>query len=166
MRAAKFLALFGAWMLCGAAQAVPLSPDNESARDAALQWLQLVDSGDYQEAVLQTSKQIGIQQNWMSYLSARRTPLGRLKSRQIAEVNQKPTVRGAQVWSKYKVILFRASFERRPAALEEVVLTKVTCCWEVSGYTVFESESDRHSGKWKETGDHAGQFSEPGPERH
>src|SRR2546421_6248343 len=96
--------------LFSSANAVTLTPDEEaSARDVALQWLQLVDSGDYGHAVGQTPEQIGIQQNWMSYLLARRTPLGRVKSRKIVEVKRKPAIRGAQVWWKYVAIRLKTS---------------------------------------------------------
>jgi hypothetical protein len=137
--------------VCSAA----ITPDEEAAaRETALQWLELVDSGDYDHAAGQTPEQIGVQQHWQNYLTARRKPLGRVKSRQIVEVKHKPNVRGAAVWWKYCAIRLKTSFERPPAAMEEIVLTKMSCCWEVSGYTIFEP------GKWNETRDHAGQYQE------
>jgi Protein of unknown function (DUF4019) len=142
------------------ALAMSLSPDDAAARDVALQWLQLVDSGDYEHAVLQTPEQIGVQQNWMTYLLAHRKPLGRVTKRQVVEVRHKPTIHGARTWWKYKVIRFKTSFTGKPVAMEEVVLTKMACCWEVSGYTIFESEPDGHSAKWNETREHAGMFSD------
>ena len=148
------------------ALAITLSADEEAAREVALQWLQLVDSRDYEHAVLQSTEQIGLQQNWMSYLLARRIPLGRMMKRQTVEVKHNPTVRGAQEWPKYKVIRFRTSFEHKPTAMEEVVLAKMSCCWEVSGYTIFDPEPDRRSSKWSETREHAGAFNESGPDWH
>ena len=130
-------AVIGISALVCSAHAVSLTPDEEAAaREVALQWLQLVDSGDYEHAVGQTTEQIGVQQNWISYLIARRKPLGRVKSRQIVEVKRRPAIRGAQIWWKYIGIRLKTSFEHKPAAMEEVVLTKMACCWEVSSYSV------------------------------
>ena len=138
------------------ANALSLSPDDEAARNVALQWLQLVDAGKYEDAALQTVEQVRVLQNWLNYFTAHRAPLGAVKNRQIVEVKHTHSVRGAAEYSKYDVIRLKTSFERRPAAMEEIVLTKMSCCWEVSGYTIFEP------GKWNETRDHAGEFSDQG----
>jgi hypothetical protein len=135
------------------ALSLSLSPDDEAARDVALQWLQVVDSGNYKDAALQTSEQVRVLQDWLSYFAARRTPLGRVTNRQIVEVKHTKNVHGAPEFRNYDVIRLRTSFERKPVAMEEVVLTKMSCCWEVSGYTIFEP------GKWNETREHAGAFS-------
>ena len=45
-------------------------------------------------------------------------------------------IHGAPEFRNYDVIRLRSSFEREPVAMEEVVLTKMSCCWEVSGYDV------------------------------
>jgi hypothetical protein len=48
-------------VLCAIAQiafALTLSPNDEAARDGALQWLRVVDSGNYEEAALQMSQEI------------------------------------------------------------------------------------------------------------
>lgn len=153
------LLMLGALTFHASACAAALSPDDAAAKDVALQWLQLVDSGDYEHAVLQTPEQIGLQQNWMTYLLARRRPLGRVKNRQVVEIKHKPTVHGARTWWKYKVVRLKTSFEHppsvragraptdgvasKPAAMEEVVLTKMACCWEVSGYSITAVTSDR-----------------------
>lgn len=101
-----------------------------------MQWLQVFDSGNYKDAALQTSEQVRVLQNWLSYFAARRAPLGRVTNRQIVEVKHTKNVHGAPEFRNYDVIRLRTSFERKPVAMEEVVLTKMSCCWEVSGYDV------------------------------
>ena len=152
MRREAALALVCTCAFHCSARAVSLLPDDVAARDVALQWLQLVDSGDYKDAALQTVEQVRVLQNWLNYFTAHRAPLGAVKSRKIVEVKHTRTVRGAAEYSKYDIIRLTTSFERRPVAMEEVVLTKMSCCWEVSGYTIFDA------GKWKETREHAGEF--------
>ena len=132
-------------VLCAIAQiafALTLSPNDEAARDGALQWLRVVDSGNYEEAALQMSEEIRALQNWVSYFAAHRTPLGRVKNRQIAEVKHRSSVPGTAEIRNHDIMRFKTSFEHKPGALEEVVMTKMGCCWEVSGYKIFKSEPD------------------------
>jgi Protein of unknown function (DUF4019) len=154
MRRATLLALVCTWAFHCSIHAQSLSPEDVAARGVALQWLQLVDSGDYKDAALQTVEQVRVLQNWLNYFAAHRAPLGAVKNRKIVEVKHTRTVRGAAEYSKYDIIRLKTSFERTPAAREEVVLTKMSCCWEVSGYTIFDA------GKRKETREHAGEFSD------
>jgi len=132
-------------VLCAIAQiafALTLSPNDEAARDGALQWLRVVDSGNYEEAALQMSEEIRALQNWVSYFAAHRTPLGRVKNRQIVEVKHRSSVPGTAEIRNHDIMRFKTSFEHKPGALEEVVMTKMGCCWEVSGYKIFKSEPD------------------------
>ena len=124
------------------AHALSLSPDDEAAQDVALQWLRVVDSGNYEEAALQMSQEIRALQNWVSYFAAHRGPLGRVKNRQIVEVKHRSSVPSTAEIRNHDIMRFKTSFEHKPSALEEVVMTKMGCCWEVSGYTI-ESEPKR-----------------------
>src|SRR5438552_11010467 len=118
------------------ANALTLSPNDEPAGDAAMQWLRVVDSGNYKDATLMISEQARGSQDWANYFAAHRAPLGRVKNRQIIEVKHASTVPGDPELRQHDIIRFKTSFERKPAAIEEVVMTKMGCCWEVSGYAV------------------------------
>jgi hypothetical protein len=72
-----------------------------------------------------------------------------VKNRQTVQVKHTPTVPGAPVWWKFATVRFKTSFEGKPTALEEVVMTKTSCCWDVSGYRIL-SEPDGHQSKSSE----------------
>jgi hypothetical protein len=124
------------------AHALSLSLDDEAARAGALQWLRVVDSGNYEEAALQMSQEIRAQQNWLNYFAVHRALLGRVKNRQIVDVKHASTIPGDPQLRQHDIIRFKTSFEHKLGALEEVVMTKMGCCWEVSGYKIFKSEPD------------------------
>jgi hypothetical protein len=132
------LAVIGTSALICSAQALPLSlsPDDEAARDVALQWLRVVDSGNYKDAALMISEQVRGSRDWANYLAVHRAPLGRVNSRKIAEVKHASTVPGDPELRPHAIIRFKTSFERNAAATEEIVMTKMSCCWEVSGYEI------------------------------
>ena len=131
------LAATSAWALCSAdVLALTLTPDEAAAREVALQWLQLADSGKYQQAAVEIAEQVRDSQRWLSYFAAHRAPVGRVNKRQIVEIKHASTIPGAPDVRNYDVIRFKTSFERKPVAMEEVVLAKMGCCWEVSGYKI------------------------------
>ena len=147
LRAVAF-ALIGACVItCSSLALSPsLSPDDEAARDVALQWLRVVDSGNYKDAALLMSEQVRGSRDWTKYFAANRALLGRVNNRQIAEVKHASTVPGDPEVRLHAIVRFKTSFEHSPsstygvaskvAATEEVVLTKMGCCWEVMGYEV------------------------------
>ena len=130
------LVVIGMSALICSAFALTLTPDDEAARDAALQWLRVVDSGKYEDAALQMSQETRAQQNWSNYFATHRAPLGRVKNRQMIEVKHASTVPGDPEVRPHAIMRFKTSFERNPAVIEEVVTTKMGCCWEVSGYSI------------------------------
>jgi len=131
---------------------VTLSPDDKAAREVALQWLQLVDAGNYKDAALLISEQIRGSRDWPNYFAGRRAPFGRVKDRQIVEVKHASTVPGDPELRPHTIMRFKTSFEHPPSvragpapnhgvpskavAIEEIVMTKMGCCWEVSGYEI------------------------------
>jgi len=137
LRAVAF-ALIGACVItCSSLALSPsLSPDDEAARDVALQWLRVVDSGNYKDAALLMSEQVRGSRDWTKYFAAHRAPLGRVNNRQIAEVKHASTVPGDPEVRLHAIVRFKTSFEHKAAATEEIVLTKMGCCWEVMGYEV------------------------------
>ncbi len=124
------------------ALAVTLTPNDEAARQVAIEWLRVVDSGNYRDATVLIAEHARGSQDWLKYLATHRAPLGRLNKRQISEVKHASTIPGDPETRQHDIIRFRTSFEGKPVAIEEVVMTKMGCCWEVSGYTI-ESEPKR-----------------------
>jgi len=84
--------------------------------------------------------------DWTKYFAAHRAPLGRVNNRKIAEVKHAPTVPGDPELRLHAIVRFKASFEHppssnygaasKPVVIEEVVMTKMGCCWEVMGYEI------------------------------
>src|SRR5437870_11920098 len=135
LRAVAF-ALIGACVITCSSSALSLSPEDEAARDVALQWLGVVDSGNYKDAALLISEQVRGSRDWTKYFAAHRAPLGRVNNRKIAEVKYASTVPGDPEFRRHAIVRFKTSSEHKAAAAEEIVLTKMGCCWEVMGYEV------------------------------
>jgi hypothetical protein len=113
-----------------------VSKNDEAARDAAIQWLQLVDAGRNDEAASQASQEMRAFEQWLKYFADHRAQLGRVNQRVFLDMKHRPTFPGAVQVRKYYSIRFKTSFEHKPAAVEEIVLTKIGCCWEVFEYKV------------------------------
>jgi len=122
--------------ICCSAHAFTLSQDDDQAREAALQWLQVVDSGNYKDAALMMSERVRGSQDWLNYFIIRRAPLGRVNKRQIAKLKHASTVPGDYELRQHAIIRFNTSFEHKPAVIEEVVMAKMGCCWEVMGFSI------------------------------
>ncbi len=133
LRAVAF-ALIGACVITCSSSALSLSPEDEAARDVALQWLGVVDSGNYKDAALLISEQVRGSRDWTKYFAAQRAPLGHVNDRKIAEVKHASTVPGDPEFRRHAIVRFKTSFEHKAPAAEEIVLTKMGCCWEVIGY--------------------------------
>src|SRR5260370_29187138 len=133
----RFAAVF-ALAFAGACSALSLSlsPEDEATRDVALQWLGVVDSGNYKDAALLMSEQVRGSRDWTNYFAVNRAPLGRVNIRKIAEVKHASTVPGDPELRLHAIVRFKTSFEHKASATEEIVLTKIGCCWEISGYEV------------------------------
>ena len=131
-------ALTGACAIVGTAVALTLSlsPTDEAVRSAAMQWLQVIDAGNYKEAALMISDYARGSRDWSDYLAAHRAPLGHVNKRQLIGVKHASTIPSDPVLRPHAIMRFKTSFERKAIAIEEVVVTKMGCCWEVSGYAV------------------------------
>ena len=121
---------------CSSNAATPTSAEEAAARDAALQWLQLVDSGNYKDAAAQMAEQVRGSRDWANYLASHRAPLSRVNKRTIAEVKHASTFPGDPEVRPHAMMRFKTSFKEKADATEEIVLTKMGCCWEVSGYSI------------------------------
>jgi hypothetical protein len=114
-----------------------MSADEQSAREAALRWLALVDSGHYRQAFEAWPRRIKAASEGADYfvkwMETRRVPLGHARTRMFYKV---VAYHNANGWpdGNYQRIYFRTSFERKASAWEEVILTKETGHWEVGNY--------------------------------
>ena len=130
--AAVFLsiALTNAWAL---------SPDEKAARDSALQWLEVMDSGHYAQAYREMPPRVRTgkgEEIWVDNCRARRTPLGHANSRKFMKAVHTTSIIGAPDGNYYR-IGFKTSFERKHNGAELLVLTRETGHWQVSGYRVY-----------------------------
>lgn len=118
----------------GIAQAA--RPNDEAARDAAVQWVQLVDAGRYEEAASQGSQEIRAFEQWLNHVKTRRAMLGRMNQRRVIEIKRTAIVSGVPEVRRYYVIRFKTSFASKTSAIEEIALTKIGCCWEIFDYKI------------------------------
>ena len=111
-------------------------PDDEAARNAVVQWLQSVDAGRFEEAASQASQEVRAFEQWQNSFKDHRALFGRVHNRQFVEIKHTAIVSGVPEVRRYYLIRFKTSFEHKPTATEEIVLTKIGCCWEIFGYRI------------------------------
>src|SRR5438874_7780319 len=95
--------------------ALTLSKNDELARDAALQWLELIDAHRFEEAASQGSQELRSFENWKNQFTAQRGPLGRANKRYLIELKHTAIVPGVPEVRRYTVIRFKTSFEHQAA---------------------------------------------------
>lgn len=122
--------------LISSASAVTLSTRDEAARDGAIQWLQLVDAGHYDEAASQASLEARALEQWLNHFKAERRPLGRVNRREFVEVKHISVFPRVPDVRRYYVLRFRTSFDNRPVAIEQITICKMGCCWEIYEYKI------------------------------
>lgn len=105
-----------------------------------MQWLQLVDAGRYEEAASQGSTEVRSFEQWLNHFKSQRAQLRRLSRRQFIELKRAAIIAGVPEVRRYNILRFKSSFENAPPLLEEVVLSKVGCCWEIFGYSMAKSD--------------------------
>jgi Protein of unknown function (DUF4019) len=113
--------------------------DTRQAEAAARNWLTLIDAADYAQswdtAAAYFRNSIS-QPQWVSRVSAIRSPLGDVKSRQESSTRVSRSLPGAPD-GEYVVIQFSTSFEHKAAATETVTPMKdADGQWRVSGYYI------------------------------
>lgn len=142
---AASLALFG----CTDASTEDLSPDPaqqvapadalEDAKSASLEWLELVDDGDYgdswDEAAELFRGAVGRDQ-WERQVGGVRGPLGDVESREVISATPRTSLPGAPD-GDYVVIQYRTRFENKADAVETVTpMRDPDGTYRVSGYYV------------------------------
>ena len=95
-----------------------------------------MDAGRFEEAASQGSQDALSFEQWMNRFKVQRAALGRMNRRQFAEVKRTSMVSGIPEVRRYYLIRFMTSFERKPAATENLTIAKIGCCWEIFDYKI------------------------------
>ena len=120
--------------------------NDDAAREAAAQWLQLIDAGRYEEAASQGSQDVRGFDQWLNQFRTQRAAVGRANTRQLVRTTHTAIVAGVPDVRRYFVVRFNTAFEHpgspssgtasRTAMLEEITLSKIGCCWEIFSYRI------------------------------
>lgn len=109
------------------------------ARMAALQWLQLLDQGDYEEAFEWEAQDFRIyrtQSQFVRFMQARRAPFGRTLSRRVIGARQIDRFVGAPE-GNYESVIFKTAFEHKNPTAERVILIQQPIGWRVIDYRIY-----------------------------
>ncbi len=132
-----FLVLAVSFCFLGTTAAVAFEKIEKEAVNVAVEWLEIVDSGQYEksweEAATLFRTTVSSKQ-WEQSLAASRKPLGKLISRKLKSKTFTETLPGAPD-GKYVVIKFDTVFENKASAVETVTpMLDTDGVWRVSGY--------------------------------
>ncbi len=109
------------------------------AEKSVLSWLSLTDRGQYGQSWSDAASlfQAAISSaDWVRSLTAVRSPLGQLKSREVSSATFARTLPGAPD-GEYVVFQFSTSFENKASAIETVTAMKDQDeTWRVAGYYI------------------------------
>ena len=115
------------------------APDVEDAKSAALEWLELVDEGDYGESwdeAAELFRGAVAKEQWARQVGGVRGPLGDVESREVSSATAHRSVPGAPD-GDYVVIEYRTRFENKSSAVETVTpMRDPDGTYRVSGYYV------------------------------
>jgi hypothetical protein len=109
------------------------------ARAAALRWLQLLDTGDYEEAFefeAQDFRMYRTQGQFVRLMQARRAPFGNALSRNFIGAAHVERFVGAPE-GNYESVLFKTAFEHKNPTAERVILIKQPIGWRVIDYRIY-----------------------------
>ena len=110
-----------------------------AAEKSTLSWLSLTDRGQYEQSWSDAASlfQAAISSaDWARSLTAVRSPLGKLKSREVSSATFSRTLPGAPD-GDYVVFRFSTSFENKASAIETVTAMKDKDeTWRVAGYYI------------------------------
>ncbi len=111
----------------------------DQAVEAAEQWLDLVDRGEYEKSWMSAAALLRAAvtlEQWEHALNAARKPLGEVKSRKLRGAEYTTSMPGAPD-GEYVVIQFDTSFANKKEAVETITPMKdAVGVWRVSGYYV------------------------------
>ena len=111
----------------------------KETRAAALEWLGLVDSGNYPAAYAMEPARLRAattEEQFIRSMEGRRVPFGRVLSRSFIGAAFTRKLTGSPD-GRYESILFRTSFENKKLAAERVILSHESGQWRVVDYRVY-----------------------------
>ena len=112
--------------------------EEKAAIDAAEHFLQLIDSGQYQESWQQTApffqSQVS-QKQWADQLQNVQPLFGAAEKRAIKSARHATSLPGAPD-GKYFVLQFDTVFVKKKGALETVTMSQIDEQWQVAGYFI------------------------------
>ena len=111
----------------------------KETRAAALEWLALVDAGNYAEAYAMEPARLRAAttgEQFIRSMEGRRAPFGRVLSRSPIGAAFTRKLTGSPD-GRYESILFRTSFENKKLAAERVILSHESRQWRVVDYRVY-----------------------------
>lgn len=109
-----------------------------AAIDAAENFLQLIDSGQYQESWQQTApffKSQVSQKQWAEQLQNVRPLFGAAEKRVIKTARHATSLPGAPD-GEYFVLQFDTVFEKKKGSIEMVTMSQIGGQWQVAGYFI------------------------------
>ena len=126
------------WKQHGAVRAAKRSYE-QAARAAALEWLELLDAKEYEDAYDREPARVragGTPRQFVRSMNARRAPFGRTLSRKFIGAAYSQKLTGSPD-ANYESILFRTSFQHKAVAAERVILLKESGSWKVVDYRLY-----------------------------
>lgn len=109
------------------------------AHEAALDWLELVDNGDYEDALDREPARIRASvtvPQFVRSMRARRAPFGHAVSRNLIGSGYARRLTGAPD-AEYESVLFKTTFEHKRVAAERLILVHDHGTWRVVDYRVY-----------------------------
>ena len=134
----RILLALAAFCLVALSGCMTLDQNDASARQAALDWLALVDAGKYHQAYIDRPPRIlaaSNEENFLRFMQGRRAPFGRAISRAFFRVMPTKHLNGAPD-GNYEIIYFKTHFEHKANGYEGVTMTGENGRWQVSGYSI------------------------------
>jgi hypothetical protein len=110
-----------------------------AAKTAALEWLALVDAGNYAAAYAMEPARLRAattQEQFVRSMEGRRAPFGRVLSRSFIGAAFTHKLTGSPD-GRYESILFRTSFENKKLTAERVILAEESEHWRVVDYRLY-----------------------------
>jgi hypothetical protein len=111
----------------------------KESRAAALEWLVLVDAGNYPSAYAMEPERLRAattEEQFIRSMEGRRVPFGKVLSRSFIGAAFTRKLTGSPD-GRYESILFRTSFEHKKLAAERVILSYESRQWRVVDYRVY-----------------------------
>jgi hypothetical protein len=110
-----------------------------AARETALRWLKLLDTGDYEEAFewkAQDFRMSRTQNQFVREMQARRAPFGQTLSRNVIGTASLKKLVGFPD-GDYVSIIFKTAFTQKSPTAERVILVKQASGWRVIDYRIY-----------------------------